>query len=69
MYSNSNTAVESIRWWKLLLLDFMEKEMMQKMLPMMPVMAITTWMEKMVTVFLREGFKINESQDILTEEI
>ena len=43
MYNNSNTAVETIRWWKLLLPDLMEKQMMQNMLPSIPVRAVTTW--------------------------
>ena len=48
MYNNSKTAVANIRWWKLLFLDLMEKEMMQKVLPMMPVMAMITYKTRII---------------------
>jgi hypothetical protein len=43
MYNNSNTAVETIRWWKLLLPDLMEKQMMQSRFPTIPSRAVTDW--------------------------
>ena len=43
MYNNSKTALNNIRWWKLLLLDLREKETMQQRLPITPERAITTW--------------------------
>jgi hypothetical protein len=43
MYNNSSMEVKTISWWKLLLSDFIEKKMMQEILPKMPVKQVITW--------------------------